>query len=253
MQSHAVTAVSLVQALNNGEFEPYIQPVVRSSDLSVSGGELLVHWHKPTGEIILPTCFIERIDSAGLLLGLTQKILCQTVNSLADIKNALPPKFRLAVNITPAMLADAGFTQMCLELAGVNNIRLVLELTEQHPFGMNRQMGLVLDKLSAGGVEFALDDFGTGCSVLAYLKYFPVSYIKIDKSFIQGLPNEDASFHIIECVVNLAQKLQVSTVTEGVEIFEQAKCLNCLGVDYLQGFYFGKPKMLKNFISAVMQ
>ena len=252
MQNHVVTTVSLVQALNSGEFEPYIQPVVCTSDLSVSGGELLVRWHKSTGEIIPPTCFIEQIDSAGLLSSLTQKMLCQTMSGLTEIKTVLPQTFRLAVNVTPSMLADADFTKMCLELAGDNSIRLVLELTEQHPFGVNRQTGQVLDKLSAGGVEFALDDFGTGCSVLAYLRNFPVSYIKMDKSFIQALPKEEASLHIIECVVNMARKLRISTVAEGVEILEQVNCLNYLGVDYLQGYYFGKPEMLREFISAVM-
>lgn len=185
MDSDFVSSDRLMYALRNGEFEPYLQSVVSASDLTVSGAELLVRWHMPAGEIIPPAYFINRTESAGLLLPLTEKILNRAVTGLSDIKAMLPHGFRLAVNVTPTLLADHEFTQICLALAGHDNIHLVLELTEQQPFNMNRQTERMLSLLSDAGVAFALDDFGTGCSVLSYLKYFPVSYIKMDKSFTQ--------------------------------------------------------------------
>lgn len=102
----------------------------------------------------------------------------------------LPRGFRLAVNVTPALLAEREFTQMCLALAGHDSINLVLELTEQQPFYMDGQTEQVLSRLCDAGVAFALDDFGTGYSVLSYLKYFPVSYIKMDQFFTQDILGE---------------------------------------------------------------
>lgn len=143
---------------------------------------------------------------------------------------------------------DNSFTDACLELVGESSIRLVLELTEQQPFGVTRETKHVLDRLSYAGVTFALDDFGTGCSVLSYLKYFPISYIKMDKSFIRDIMCDETSRHIIESVVYLAEKLRVETVAEDVETQEQANYLRDLGVDYFQGYYFGKPERLKMLI-----
>lgn len=247
MQSHVVTTDGLLRALNAGEFEPYIQPVVRTSDLRISGGELLVRWHTSAGKIIPPAYFISQAESVGLLPDMTCRLMQQAVNTLSGIKNVLPDGFRLAVNVTPTLLTDRRFIQMCLMLAGESGIRLVLELTEQQPFYANWQTEWMLGLLNNAGVEIALDDFGTGCSVLSYLKHFPVSYIKMDKSFIQDVLNEDTSRNIVESVVGLADRLGINTVAEGVETREQVNCLNALGVNYLQGFYFGKPEKVITF------
>ncbi|MGF2917683.1 EAL domain-containing protein [Escherichia marmotae] len=247
MDSDFVSADRLMRALSNGEFEPYLQPVVSASDLTVSGAELLVCWHMPTGEILPPAYFINRVESAGLLLPVTEKILNRAVAGLSEVKAMLPRGFRLAVNVTPALLAEREFTQMCLALAGHDSIHLVLELTEQQPFNMDRQTEEKLSRLSDAGVTFALDDFGTGCSVLSYLKHFPVSYIKMDRSFTQDILSEKTSRHIVESVVGLAGKLGIDTVAEGVETQAQVNCLCSLGVDYLQGFYFGRPEKMDIF------
>lgn len=242
-----VSADRLRRAISHGEFEPYLQPVVSASDFTISGAELLVRWHMPGGDIIPPAYFISRVESAGLLLPLTEKMLNRAVTGLSAIKVMPPCGFRLAVNVTPAMLADRKFIQMCLSLTGKNNVHLVLELTEQQPFKMNRQTEQTLRRLNDGGVTFALDDFGTGCSVLSYLKHFPVSYIKVDKSFTQDIPGENISRHIVESIAGLADRLGIETVAEGVETQAQAVCLNALGVDYLQGFYSGKPEKVSAF------
>ncbi|MBB6965810.1 EAL domain-containing protein [Escherichia coli] len=247
MNSDFVSAERLICALGNGEFEPYLQPVVSASDFSVSGAELLVRWHMPAGEIIPPVHFINQVESAGLLLPLTEKILNRAVARLSEVKTMLSRDFQLAVNVTPALLAEREFTQMCLALAGHDSIHLVLELTELQPFNMDRQTERMLSQLSNAGVEFALDDFGTGYSVLSYLKHFPVSYIKMDKSFTQDILTENISRHIVESVVVLAEKLGIYTVAEGVETQAQVNCLCSLGVDYLQGFYFGRPEKVDTF------
>ncbi|EGX8244459.1 EAL domain-containing protein [Salmonella enterica subsp. enterica serovar Reading] len=249
MNCDFVSADRLMRALSNGEFEAYLQPVVSASDFTISGAELLVRWHMPAGEIIPPVYFINRVESVGLLLPLTEKILNRAVAGLSEIKADLPRNFRLAVNVTPALLADREFVRMCLDLAEHGNIYLVLELTEQQPFNMDRLTEQMLSQLSDAGVKFALDDFGTGCSVLSYLKHFPISYIKMDKSFTQDILSEKTSRHIVESVVGLAESLGVDTVAEGVETQGQANCLCSLGVNYLQGFCFGRPENVTTFCS----
>ncbi len=162
MDSDFVSTERLMRALSNGEFEPYLQPVVSASDLTVSSAELLVRWHMLAGEIIPPAYFINRVESAGLLLPLTE-FLNRAVTGLPEVKVMLPRGFRLAVNVKPALLVEREFTQMCLMLAG-HDVHLVLELMEQQPLNMDRQTKRMLSRLSDAGVEFALDDFGTGCS-----------------------------------------------------------------------------------------
>lgn len=247
MESNFISVNELMCALSNGEFEPYLQTIVSTSDLTVSGAELLVRWHKPAGEIILPSYFINRVEFGGLLFPLTEQMLNRTVTGLSKINTMLPRDFRLAVNVTPSLLVAREFVQMCMVLAEYGNIHLVLEMTEQQPFNLDSQTEQILSRLSDVGVKFALDDFGTGYSVLSYLKHFPVSYIKLDKSFTQDILSDTTSQYIMESVVGLAEKLGIDTVAEGVETQEQVNCLRSLGVDYLQGFYFGIPKKLTTF------
>lgn len=247
MKYEFISADRLLRALSNGEFEPYLQPIVSASDLKLFGVELLVRWHMPMGEIIPPAYFVNRAESAGLLLPLTEKILNRTVDRLSEIKNVPSHNFRLAVNVTPGLLAEREFTRMCLELTEENDMHLILELTEQQPFYMNRQTEQIFFRLSNGGVKFALDDFGTGYSVLSYLKYFPISYIKIDKNFTQNILNEKKSQYIVETIIELAEKMGIDSVAEGIESQEQITCLKDLGVDYLQGYYFGRPEKLTSF------
>lgn len=247
MQSYVVTTDRFLQALNNGEFEAYIQPVIRTSDLRVVGGELLVRWHTPAGKIIPPACFIDQIESVGLLSPMTCKLMLQVIDKLSAIRSILPEDFRLAVNVTPTLLSDREFIRICLSLVRENKIRLILELTEQHSFYQNWQNEWILNLLDNAGVELSLDDFGTGCSVLEYLKDFPIHYIKIDKCFIQDVLREKTSKYIVECVASMAKKMNIGVVAEGVETQEQVDYLKSLGVEYLQGFYFGKPKKLIAF------
>ena len=246
MNDRAIPVSRLRQALNNGEFVPYIQPVVRASDLSVTGGELLTRWHTPDGTLILPGEFIARVEPAGLLPALTCRMMQQAVNGITGTEGGFSRDFRLAVNVTPALLTDSRFTEACLTLAGP--LRLVAELTEQAPFHTDGQTVRTLKRLHDAGVELALDDFGTGCSVLSYLKYFPVRYLKMDRDFVRDILYEDASRHIAECIVALARKRHIRTVAEGVESREQADYLRTLGVDYLQGYHTGAPEALHTFI-----
>ena len=224
------------------KFEPHIQSIVNSMDGEVFGGELLIRWRKADGELIPPCDFIDDIKSQGLLPIITSKMMWYTTRKLLLANGMQKKHFHLSVNVTPDLLIDSSFIDNCLALAKIDNIRLILELTEQQQFHMEKSIEHTLMVLADANVTFALDDFGTGCSALSYLKYFPVSYIKIDKVFIHDFLSNCTSLYIVESVINLAAKMNIKTVAEGVETQKQAYHLGELGIDYLQGYYFGKPQ-----------
>ncbi|HAY0331037.1 TPA: EAL domain-containing protein [Escherichia coli] len=249
-KNNSVSTDWFIPSLSDGKFEPYIQPIVCASDLSISGGELLMRWHTSIGKVIPPAHFIDRLESSvELLSSVTSNVMSQVVTALSEKKAIQSDNFCLAVNVTSALMENGDFIRMCLRIADESNIRLVLELTERQPFNLTNEKEKVLKKLSDARVKFALDDFGTGYSALSYLQYLPVNYIKIDKIFIQNILQDNTSLHIVENMVNLADKLRISIVAEGVERQEQVGFLQSLGVDYLQGYWFGKPVHLSYFIS----
>lgn len=242
----------LSRAWINGEFKPYIQPIIRATDRTIVGGELLIRWHTADGNIICPVHFLDKLESFELLPLITRKIMTQTVSEISAIGNKWSQGFQVAVNVTPVLLMNRGFIGDCLSIAGMRNIKLILELTEKESFNIDCTTTLILQELSDAGVEFALDDFGTKCSVLSYLKYFPIRYIKIDKMFIQDIILEKTSSYIVETIVRLSKRLDISTVAEGVETCEQLETLNTLGVDYYQGFHIGKPYPINIFIKKFL-
>lgn len=243
----------LRSAIQNGEFKPYIQPLVSTTNSTVYGGELLVRWHT-NGKIMRPENFIMDIESSGLIPKMTMQMLEQIDKAVSDAEdNERLNALILSVNITPELLNNRIFINDCLTLTARKRFRLVLELTEQKPFCLNSSTLRMMDKLCTSGVKFALDDFGTGYSTLEYMKYFPVHYIKIDRSFVRSILVDDVCKYIIESIIVLADKLNISTVAEGVEIKEQADILCSMGVNYLQGYYFGKPAPLNYFIRYISQ
>ena len=243
-----LSSIRFMAAIQNREFKPYIQPLVSTTNGSISGGELLARWHT-NGKIIRPEHFIMAVESAGLIPEMTMQMLEQIDKEVHNTEdNKRLNNLILSVNITPELLNNRIFINDCLTLNKRKKFRFVLELTEQKPFVLNSSTVRMMDKLCASGVKFALDDFGTGCSTLSYLKYFPVHYIKIDKSFVRGILVDDICKHIIESIIALADKLNISIIAEGIEEKEQADILYSMGVSYFQGYYFGKPEPLNNFI-----
>lgn len=246
-----LSSIRLISAIQNGEFKPYIQPLVSTTNGTISGGELLARWHT-NGKIIRPENFIIAVESAGLIPEMTMQMLEQIDKEVPDTEdNERLNAPVLSVNITPELLNNKMFINDCLTLTERKGFRLVLELTEQKPFVLNSSTVRIMDKLCTSGVKFALDDFGTGYSTFSYLKYFPVHYIKIDRSFVRSILVDDVCKYIIESIISLADKLNISTIAEGVEIKEQADILGSMGVNYFQGYYFGKPEPLNYFIRHV--
>ncbi|EIY5162702.1 EAL domain-containing protein [Klebsiella variicola] len=249
MKSESFTEERIALALKNDEFKPYIQPIVSSKDLSISGGELLLRWCLKDGRIISAKYFIDLAESAGILSLITRKLMREAIMEISKMKSSLGDEFFLSANLTPTLLIDKYFIEECLSIMAESNIQLILELTEHHPFYLNKKTEEAFNILNRAGVKFALDDFGTGNSVISYLNDFPIHYIKIDKAFTRNIFWDKSSYHITKFIVNLAKNFGIKTVAEGAERLGQICKLNSIGVDYFQGFYFGKPEILHEFCS----
>ncbi len=235
----------ILQAYEKDEFKPYIQAIVSAKDRKVYGGELLMRWLSSNRGMVYPVDFINTLEYSGLLPSVTEKMMRHIVHHFSEKKIY---NFHLAVNITPKFLACQKFVEFCLNFARVNDVKVILELTEKQQFHIDKPTERSFIKLTDAGVEFALDDFGVGCSVLSYLKHIPVRYIKIDKLFTMDFVSNKTSFYIIESIIDLAKKMNIKTVAEGVQTQEQANTLILLGVDYLQGYYFGRPRKIADLL-----
>ncbi|MGP3591247.1 EAL domain-containing protein [Vagococcus sp. WN89Y] len=242
---------ALKTAIARGEFEPWFQPVVSSDTRECCGCEVLMRWRHPLMGIIPPEQFIPLAESSGLIVPMTQSLLTQVQTILSPLGNQLPDNFHVGVNISPEHITQPHFVDECLSFVAAfppQKIKLVLELTERDKMPMREEIKARLKTLKKEGILFALDDFGTGYATHSYLQYFPVDFIKIDKSFVQMLDVDEISGHIVENVVDLAIKLNISVVAEGVENEQQAAFLVKKGVEFLQGFLFSAPLTKELFI-----
>lgn len=249
--SHSPLA-TLKEALAREEFQPYFQPVISSATRRCCGCEVLIRWHHPLGGIIPPEQFIPLAESSGLIVPMTQTLLKQVKTTLAALDETLPDSFHVGVNISPEHFTQPHFVDECVSFIRAfprQNVKLVLELTERDKMPMREDIKARLNTLKNHGILLALDDFGTGYATHSYLQFFPVDFIKIDKSFVQMVNVDEISGHIVENVVDLAMKLNVSVVAEGVENEEQAAFLVKKGVQYLQGYLFSAPLTKELFIN----
>ena len=240
----------LGQALERGEFEVWYQPQVELRSGRVTGVEALVRWRHPTRGLVSPEEFISVAETTGLIDGIGRWVL---ETACADVAS-WPQATRLAVNVSSAQFARgdvAEFVSRVLERTKLPAARLDLEITESLFMQPNASVQSALADLRAIGVGIALDDFGTGYSSLSYIQKFPITKIKLDKSFVADLPQNVGSAAIVRAVATLAKDLGLHLNAEGVENAAQVALLSSLGVDEVQGFLFGRPRPAREVAEAL--
>ena len=231
-------------AVQREELELHYQPKVNAATGTLVGMEALLRWNHPKRGLLSPAVFIQLAEESGLIVPIGRWALqeaCSQMKAWLDM-GLSPP--RCAVNASVRQLADDALVsdlQAALVQSGLDAQYIEVEITESLMMANATQASIVLEKLHALGVHIAIDDFGTGYSSLAYLKKFPVSTVKIDRSFIKSLPDDSDDLAITRAVVAMAHSLGMCVVAEGVETVGQQKCLNELGCDVLQGYLFGRP------------
>jgi EAL domain-containing protein (putative c-di-GMP-specific phosphodiesterase class I) len=202
----------------------------------------LIRWQHPTQGLLMPASFIAVAEELGLIEELGAWVIdevCRQHREWADLGIAAP---KVAVNVAPVQLQDDLLQRLRVSLNsfGIPASALEVEITE----GALQQGDIARDimhSLRALGVSLAIDDFGTGYSSLSHLKSFPLSCLKIDKSFVDGVPGSVQDTAIVRTIVALGSSLGMRVLAEGVETREQFELLRDSGVDVIQGYFFARP------------
>ncbi|MCT4628090.1 bifunctional diguanylate cyclase/phosphodiesterase [Halodesulfovibrio sp.] len=238
--------LDLHNALINDEFFLEYQPVVETRSRAITGFEALVRWKNSQGHIISPTKFIPLAEETGLILKLGEWVLMEACSTLAGWRktNPLFEQLKINVNLSARQLSDLTLTETVARILQETNLPpdcLRLEVTETMLMENPDYADSTLRRLRELGVELCIDDFGTGYSSLMYLQQFPISNLKIDRSFVTDMEKNPANYEIVKAVIALAHALGLTVVAEGVEEEEQRIMLQEAGCDFAQGYLFSRP------------
>ena len=234
----------LREALQNNEFRLHYQPQLHLRSGEVASVEALVRWQRPGYGLVPPGRFLRAAEDSGLIVQLTEWVLREACTQMRRWQQASIAPQRVAVNISPTLFRRQDVHQLvvrCAKEAGIALGALELELTEGVLMDRSASTLDMLQALRRDGVSLALDDFGTGFSSLSYLRRFRVNRIKIDQSFVQGLPGNADDATIVRTIIGLAHGLGLIAVAEGVETEEMLEFLRAHGCDEVQGYLLGRP------------
>jgi diguanylate cyclase (GGDEF)-like protein len=235
---------AMFQAVREGEFLLYYQPIVSSRTRRIEGFETLMRWKHPTLGMVPPVRFIPIAETNGLINMLGAWALKSALVQLRRFEEIAKRDLYMSVNISPRQFRNDRFLSVlddALAFSGTPGEKLVLEITEGTLMVDPAHAESILGKMAERRARIAIDDFGTGYSSLAYLKRFPISVLKIDRAFIKDLPDSAKDAAICNAVLDLAKHLGLAVVAEGVETEEQLHYVNSRGCDYVQGYLTGKP------------
>jgi diguanylate cyclase (GGDEF)-like protein len=246
---------SLRKALDREEFRAFYQPQIDIASGKITGMEALIRWKHPEIGLVPPNDFIPLAEETGLIVSIGEWVLsaaCIHNKALQDM--GLPPK-RVAVNISSFQFRRESLVntvKKALKISGLDPCYLELELTESAIMKNMEESSGILHELKSMGLRVAIDDFGTGYSSLAYLKRFPLDILKIDRSFIMNIPEDQDNAAIATAIIAMAHSLNLEVIAEGVESREQYAFLRELGCDGVQGFLFS-PALPKGEISEFLK
>lgn len=243
-------AVELAPALERQQFELFYQPKAALDDGQVVSLEALIRWKHPELGMISPFEFIPLLERSGRIVEVGEWVLRQSCHDIQALARLGYGHLKVSANVSVRQLRRGNFHETVARVLADTAIapdRLVLEITESMMMDNLQEGQLELDRLKDLGVGLAIDDFGTGYSSLTYLQCLPLDYLKLDKSFIDGMTNDHAR-HIVKTVIVLAQGLQLQTIAEGIETEAQRLELHALGCDIIQGYLLSQPKPLMEIV-----
>ncbi|WP_345810974.1 EAL domain-containing protein [Paraburkholderia sp. PREW-6R] len=234
---------SLRRALASDELSLVYQPIVDSQDGRTIGAEALLRWHNGELGNVSPAEFVPVAEDAGLIVEIGDWVLRRACEQIAQWRRTIAPDLVVAVNLSPRQFNDGLLEriQRCLARTGLEPSALELEITERLLMSDSESVMPMLSALTDMGVRISVDDFGTGYSSLSYLKRFPLHNLKIDRSFVAGLPDHRDSIAITQAVVAMAHSLGMNVTAEGVETAAQADFLRSIACDKQQGYFYSRP------------
>lgn len=234
----------LRKAIENEEFLVYYQPQVEASTGAIIGMEALVRWNHPQNGLISPIDFIPLAEETGFIIEIDKYVMKRAIKQVFEWRKEGLYNGKLSLNLSTVMLECDTFVegiQTLLREMEFDSTWLELEITEGHIMKNPQKSINKLHQISQLGISIAIDDFGTGYSSLAYLKKLPVSKLKIDKSFVDGLPLDEDDAAITRTIIDLAKNLKLDLIAEGVENVAQKDFLLQNSCSKIQGYFYSKP------------
>jgi len=240
----------LRQAIERNELALYYQPQIDMRSGMITGAEALIRWHHTALGTISPARFIPIAEESGLIVELGDWVMHEGCRQLSTWINRGIALQQLAINVAALQLKRGGLVARLGELMreyAIESDQIVLEVTEGFVMDRTERSISQLNALCDLGVTLAIDDFGTGYSSLSYLKNLPMDKLKIDQSFVRGVPIDRSDVALTKTIIELATGLGMEVIAEGVETQEQAEFILSQGCIYAQGYYFGKPMPAREF------
>ena len=228
------------------------QPQLDVKTGQVTSMEALIRWRHPEKGLISPLEFIPIAEESSLIIPIGQWVLETACRETMDLQQRLGEQISVAVNISAGQLYQENFIEVVervLKETGLQPKHLQLEITESMTVNIE-QIIPILEQLKALGVTIAVDDFGTGYSSLSYLKDIPLDVLKIDRSFIRNILDNEKDAAVVKMILSMAQHLELKVVAEGIETKDQMQYLMQHGCDKIQGYYISKPISYEHFASS---
>lgn len=242
--------MELHQAVENGEFILFYQPQVRLADQTLTGAEALIRWRHPTLGLLTPASFLSALETGPLAAIVGAWVLNEACTQAALWHRCGFKSFRVGVNLFEAQFKATDFAESVLETLerhGLPPTALELEITETVALNQDTLILTPLRRLRDRGVGIAFDDFGTGYASLSLLKRYPLTRIKIDKSFVDNMLHSIGDASVVRAVLDMAHAFNLMTIAEGIEQSVQSESLRLLDCEEGQGYLFGKPMPASKF------
>ncbi|MFQ5630807.1 MAG: putative bifunctional diguanylate cyclase/phosphodiesterase, partial [bacterium] len=234
----------LKKACDENEFVVFYQPQFDCTNGELCGIEALVRWNHPELGLLSPKMFIPIAEDNGMIISIGEQILYKVCKEIKEWLNEGLLRVPVFVNISARQFMEGDLPNTLAHVLAQTELapqHLGIEITESYSM---QDVGYTIDtlkELREMGIRISIDDFGTGYSSLSYLKRFPLDTLKIDQSFVHGIPRDHENMAIVKAIVNLAHSLDLKVVAEGVETVDQIDFLRSERCDELQGFHFSKP------------
>ena len=244
----------LRKAIENREFTLAYQPKICVETQDIVGVEALVRWTSDKLGFVSPAEFIEHAEESGLIIPLSEIIFDLACEGYHKLEAAGYPKVPIAINVSSIHFQQQSFLESIQTILERNNTsaqNFEIEVTERTVMNSAQETISKLVKLKQLGFKLSIDDFGTGYSSLSYLVRFPLDVLKIDRSFIQHICSLHDKQAIVDAIIQMAHRLQMKVVAEGVETGPQAALLKSMGCDFIQGYYYSKPLPMDELIDFI--
>ncbi len=244
----------LHEAVTNNRLEVYLQPFWDLRKQVVVGAESLARWNSPVHGFVSPDQFIPFAEQTGLIGALTRWSINATLNHFTQLRH-IGNDLSVAINLSARVFHEQGIVEQIMGALNIFDIpaaNLILEVTESAIMSDLKLSARVLESLRDKGVRISIDDFGCGYSSFEYLKQFPATELKIDKSFVFDITRSARAAQLVRSMIDLAHHLDIVAIAEGVEDQETADMLCEMDCDFAQGYFYSRPKPAGQFVAEMM-